>query len=369
MSPASYQTAPPRVAGRSIALPRENEPVRLGVEAAIVDGAVVPGDVEIADGLIARVGLAAPGGRGIAIPGLVDLQVNGVAGADLLTADEEGYRRAGEALLAGGVTAYLPTFVTAPEDTLVRALRGLPAGTDGPRILGAHVEGPFISPERLGMHPAAHRRDPDPALLARLLDAGPVRLVTLAPELPGARDLVRDLAPRGIVVSLGHTDATAEEAGAAFDLGARSVTHVFNAMRPLRHRDPGVIGAALARDDVVVQVILDGVHLAPETALLVWRAARGRVALVSDSTPFAGGRTPEGVLAGSTQPLIGAVRRLHELGATLEEAVGAATDVPARLLGLDTVGRLTPGLPADVVVLGDALEVERVLVGGVDRLS
>jgi N-acetylglucosamine-6-phosphate deacetylase len=111
------------------------------------------------------------------------------------------------------------------------------------------------------------------------------------------------------------------------------------------------------------------VHLAPETALVVWRAAPGRVALVSDSTPLPDGRTPEGVLAGSTQPLIEGVRRLHALGATLEEAVGAVTRVPATLLGLDEVGRLAPGLPADVVVLGDGLEVERVIVDGVDRLD
>jgi N-acetylglucosamine-6-phosphate deacetylase len=168
---------------------------------------------------------------------------------------------------------------------------------------------------------------------------------------------------------LGHTDATVEEAGVAFDLGAGAVTHVFNAMRPLRHRDPGIVGAALARDGVIVQLILDGVHVAPEVALLVWRAARGRVALVSDLTAVPGGRTPEGVLAGGTQPLIDGVRRLHELGATLEEAVGAASEVPARLLGLADVGRLTPGLPADVLVLSGELEVERVLVGGVDALG
>jgi N-acetylglucosamine-6-phosphate deacetylase len=342
--------------------------VRLGVEAALVEGAIVPGDVEIADGRVAQVGVAAPTGRGFAVPGFVDLQVNGIADVNLLTADEAGYHRVGEALLAGGVTAYLPTFVTSPEDALARALRGMPAETGGPRILGAHLEGPFISPERLGMHPAAHRRDPDPALLDRLLGAGPVRVVTLAPELPGALDLVERLVGLGIAVSLGHTDATAQEANSAFDLGARSVTHVFDAMRPLHHRDPGIVAAALTRDDVVVQMILDDVHLAPETALLVWRAARGRVALVSDLTAVPGGRTPEGVLAGGAQPLMDGVRRLHELGATLEEAIGAASEVPARLLGLTDVGRLAPGPPADVVVLDDRLEVERVLVGGKDRL-
>jgi N-acetylglucosamine-6-phosphate deacetylase len=343
--------------------------VRLGVEAAIDDGTLVRGDVEIVDGRVTGVGLASPTGRGIAAPGLVDLQVNGVAGIDLLTADEAGYRAVGEALLAGGVTAYLATFVTAPEDVVTGALRALPVDPGGPRIVGAHLEGPFVSPARLGVHPSADRRDPDPVLLRRLLAAGPVKLVTLAPELPGALELIRTLQAQGIAVSLGHTDAAVEEANAAFDLGARAVTHVFNAMRPLRHREPGIVGAALTRDDVTVQLILDGAHVAPEAALLVWRAACGRVALVSDLTAVPGGRTPEGVLAGGTQPLIDGVRRLHELGATLEEAVGAATAVPARLLGLTDIGRLAPGLPADVVVLSDDLEVRRVLVGGVDALG
>jgi len=343
--------------------------VRLGVDAALVGGALVPGDVEVADGAVSRIGISARGGRGTAVPGFVDLQVNGLAGVDLLDTDAAGYMRVGEALLAGGVTAYLPTFVTSPEARTIEALRGIPAETVGPRLLGAHLEGPFISGSRLGMHTAADRRDPDAALLERLLDAAPVSLVTLAPELPGAHDLIRMLRARGVVVSLGHTDATAKQANAAFDLGARAVTHVFNAMRPFRHRDPGVVGAALARDDVVVQMILDEVHLARETALVVWRAARGRVALVSDSTAFPGGRTAEGVLAGGLQPLIDGVRRLVELGAPLGEAVGAVTEVPARLLGLADVGVLTPGARADLVVLGDGLEVERVLVDGVDRLG
>ena len=129
-----------------------------------------------------------------------------------------------------------------------------------------HLEGPFLSPNRLGAHPAASRRDPDRSLLERLLAAGPVGYMTLAPELDGALELVDLLHERGIVVSCGHSDATAEQAAAAFDRGVGTVTHLFNAMRPLGHRDPGIAGAALARDDVVVQVILDGHHLAEETA-------------------------------------------------------------------------------------------------------
>jgi N-acetylglucosamine-6-phosphate deacetylase len=265
------------------------------VEAALVGDRLVPGDVEVDGAEVRSVGLSSPG-RGIAAPGLVDLQVNGFAGVDFLDTDAEGYRRADAALARTGVTAYLPTFVTSAEETLIGALAEL-GRADVRGALGVHLEGPFISPTRLGAHPAAARRDPDPALLKRLLVAVPVRLVTLAPELPRAHELIRGLVEREIAVSLGHSDATAEEANAAFDLGARSVTHVFNAMRPFHHRDPGVAGAALARDDVIVQAIIDGIHLAPETERLVWLAARGRLALVSDHAAVEGGRLEDGTLA------------------------------------------------------------------------
>ena len=139
--------------------------MRLGVEAALVRGALVQGDVEIEGGHIAALGLASPHGRGIAVPGFVDLQVNGIAGVDFAQADATGYRRACEALLETGVTSFLPTFITAPEDKLVAALREVPAETGGARILGVHLEGPFLSPARLGIHPAEARRDPDLALL------------------------------------------------------------------------------------------------------------------------------------------------------------------------------------------------------------
>jgi N-acetylglucosamine-6-phosphate deacetylase len=361
--------------------------MRLGVEAALVDGRFVQGDVEIVDGRITAYGLVSSNGRGVAVPGFVDLQVNGFCGVDFFEADADGYRRAGEALLDAGVTAYLPTFVTAPEEQVLAALREVPASPDGPRILGVHLEGPFLSPLRLGIHPAAARRDPDVELLERLLAAGPVRLMTLAPELPGADALIETLLRHEIAVSCGHSDATAAEANDAFDAGVRTVTHLFNAMRPFGHRDPGVAGAALARGDVVVQVILDGVHLAPETANVVWRAAAGRVALVTDAIAGAGltdgahrlngidievrdgvARGPSGALAGSTLTMIEAVRNLHALGAPLEDAVAAATEVPARVLRLPAVGRLAVGLPADVVVLTDELEIDRVLVDGRERV-
>ena len=216
--------------------------MRLGVEAALVDGRLVPGDVEVDDGRIARSASRRTNGAGIAAPGFVDLQVNGFGGVDFLDADADGYRRAGEALLETGVTAYLPTFITAPEDQLDGgAARSRAADTVARGSLGVHLEGPFLAPRRLGTHPASARRDPDTALLERLLAAGPVRLVTLAPELPGAGSLIDLLQARGVTVSFGHTDATAAEANAAFDRGVRTVTHLFNAMRPFRHRDPGIV--------------------------------------------------------------------------------------------------------------------------------
>jgi N-acetylglucosamine-6-phosphate deacetylase len=362
--------------------------VRLGVEAAVVDGRIVPGDLEIAEGAIVGYGRPSANGSGIAAPGFVDLQVNGFGGVDFLDADTAGFRRAGEALLETGVTAYLPTLITAPEERLTAAIGALPAVASGPRILGAHLEGPFLASTRLGTHRASARRDPDPGLLERLLAAGPVRLVTLAPELPGAGGLIDLLHERGVTVSCGHSDATAAEANAAFDRGVRTVTHLFNAMRPLRHRDPGIVGAALARRDVVVQIILDGIHLSAETAKVVWQAAAGRVALVTDAVAGAGmgdGKYrlggfeveiadgvvsgPDGVLAGSALTMIEAIRNLHALGVTLAEALEAASTVPAGVLGLSAVGRLATGLPADIVVLDDNLEIERVLVGGEARVA
>jgi N-acetylglucosamine-6-phosphate deacetylase len=362
--------------------------MRLGVGAALVDGALVPGDVEVADGKIAAVGLVSANGNGIASPGFVDLQVNGFAGVDFFSADADGYRRAGKALLECGVTSYQPTFITSPEEELVAALAEVPANGVAPRVLGAHLEGPFISPERLGTHPAEARRDPDRALMERLLAAGPVSHVTLAPELPGALELVELLRARRVTVSCGHSDATAAEAREAFARGVKTVTHIFNAMRPFAAREPGLAGAALVTGDVVVQVILDGVHLADDTARLVWQAAGGRVALVTDAIAAAHAgdgaytiagvdfevedgvaRNADRVLAGSTVCMIDAIRNLVALGASVEAALSAASALPAQIAGRPELGTLAPGSVADVVVLDDSLEIQRVLVRGEDALA
>jgi N-acetylglucosamine-6-phosphate deacetylase len=361
--------------------------MRLGVEAALVRGELVPGDVEVEDGVVVGVGLP-NGARGrIAVPGFVDLQVNGYGGVDFLSASTADYETAGAALLEGGVTAYQPTFITAPESVLVEALRAIPANGATPRVIGAHVEGPFLSPERLGTHPREHRRDPDLALLERLLEAGQVTECTLAPELPGADALVRRLLERDVVVSAGHTNATAAQAHAAFDLGVSTVSHLFNAMRPFSSRDPGIVGVALTRRDVYVQMIVDGHHLADETVRLIWAAAGGRVALVSDATAGAAGDggtyqlgdieievsdgvplREDGVLAGTVLTMIDAVRNLHALGIPFEDAIGAATSVPARILGRSDLGVLEPGGRADLVVLDDRLEIVGVLCGGEARV-
>ena len=362
--------------------------MRLGVEAALLDGVLVPGDVAFADGYLAEVALSRRNGRGIAVPGFVDLQVNGFGGVDFAVADAEDYRRAGEALLATGVTAFQPTFITAPEPELVSALRRLPAEPIGPRLLGAHLEGPFLSPERLGAHPESARRDPDRALVERLLAAGPVAQMTLAPELDGALELIDVLHEHGVVVSCGHSNATAAEAERAFERGVRTVTHLFNAMRPFSHREPGLAGAALAREDVIVQVILDGEHLADEAVKMIWRAAAGRVALVTDAVAATGigdgryrlgsvdvdvregvaRRASDGVLAGSVSTVLDGIRRLHGLGAPLADALAAATAVPARVAGR-ALGVLRAGGHADVVILDDSLEVRAVFVGGKELVA
>lgn len=368
--------------------------MRLGVGAAIIEGKLVDGDLEIRDGSVAAVLPPARGGR-LAIPGLVDLQVNGYAGVDFMVADEDGHRLAARALLRTGTSAYLPTIVSAPAEDMLQGIQsasswaqtraglGRAAAASFAEPIGVHVEGPFLSPRRRGVHPLDVLRSPDLELLARFLEAGFVRLVTLAPELPGALDMIETLVLRGVVVSCGHTDATAAQASAAFNAGARTVTHLFNAMRPLHHRDPGIIGAALVRDDVTIQMILDHTHLAPEVEKLVWEASHGRLALVTDAVAPAGlsdGRHtlgpstinvengvstgPEGQLSGGTGTLLESARRLLEFGASLDEAVSTVSEVPARLLRRDDLGRLTIGGRADVLIIDRDLSLLDVFKDG-----
>lgn len=360
---------------------------RLGVGRALVDGRWIPGDVVVGDGSILEVG-ASPAGSGSAVPGFVDLQVNGFAGHSFFSAsDAEGHREAATSLARTGVTSYLITVPTIREDTygsvLEVAARHI---SDGPapgaaRPLGVHLEGPFLT--RPGAHPRQHLRAPDASWCEWVVDRFPVVMMTLAPEPLGALALVELLAERGVVASIGHTDATAAQAHAGFDAGATAVTHLWNAQTAPTAREPGVVGAALARGDVMVGVIADLVHVDADTLRVTCAVAGDRVIVVSDAAPFAGlvrpetthhlgaswhpdgsVRLPDGTLAGSASTLDAAVRNLVTVGVDLALAVDAVTAAPARLLGRTDIGALRPGGRADVVVLDDDVQVTSVLIGG-----
>ena len=359
----------------------------LGVRHALVGDVLVRGDVRVEEGRVAAVGVMPAGASGLAAPGFVDLQVNGFGGVDFLAAEAPDYRTAGAGLAATGVTAYLPTFISAPDDAYDGAVAAAAAASmdarPGPRILGVHLEGPFLSPCWPGAHDPRHLQAPTPVLIERLERAGPIALVTLAPELAGSPALIEMLVARGIVVSCGHSDADAARAHAAFDAGARAITHLHNAHRRIAHRDPGLGGVALVRPDVTVQVIVDGVHLAPEVAYAAFLTARERFCLVTDAMAAAGlgdgryrlgsrdvevegmtARLADGTFAGSVLTMDAAVRNLVTLGASEADALLAATRAPARLLARPDLGELAPGAPADIVVLDDALEVRATLVDG-----
>jgi N-acetylglucosamine-6-phosphate deacetylase len=366
--------------------------MRLGASAALVNGTLVAGDVTVEDGEVVAVGVEPAGAAGIALPGFVDVHVNGIAGVDFATTDAAGYRRAGEALARTGVVAYQPTLVSAPPaayaDPLAVAREAVAAAAGLPLAVGVHLEGPFLSTSWAGAHDPAHLRAPDLALAERLLAMGPVTAMTLAPELPGAEELVERLVAAGVVVSCGHSDADAAAAHATYDRGARAITHVHNAHRRWRPRDPGLGGVAVARPDVTVQAIVDGVHLAPETAYATFLAAGPRLCLVTDAIDAAlcepgeyrlGGRAihvdgtsarlPDGTLAGSLLTMDAAVRNLVALGAPLAAAAHAASTAPARLTGRDDLGALAPGRPAHVTVVDDDLRVVRTLVAGVEAAA
>jgi N-acetylglucosamine-6-phosphate deacetylase len=360
--------------------------VRLGVAAAVVDGEVVPGDVEVVGGVVARVGVPAGGGTGTAVPGLVDLQVNGFAGVELRHADAAAYAVAAGALAAHGATAVQPTFFSCTLDEYERALGVLAAvradAPPGCRFLPAHLEGPFLAPDWRGAHLVATFVAPSTDVVDRLLAAGPVGFVTLAPELPGAAAVVARLVDAGVVVSVGHTGADAEAVRAAVDRGARHLTHCWNAHRRFAPRDPGPAGVALADERVTVGLIPDLVHVAPEVLRLTVAAAPGRIAATTDAIPPAGlaagdwaehgrlvtvadgaARLADGTLAGSVATPDGVLRNLVGLGLDLPAALDACGGAQRRLLGLDPV-RCRPGDVADLVVLDDGLMPVRTLVGG-----
>lgn len=354
---------------------------RLGVHAALVDGVLVPGDVEVDpdSGAVVTTGLAGGAGRGVAVPGLVDLQINGFAGVDLRHSDPAGYAVVAAALAERGVTAFQPTFHSQPMDAYLRSLRVLDTVRSAPplgaRVLPAHLEGPFLSPAWNGAHDVTYLLEPRTEVVERLLDAGPVGFVTLAPELPGALELVALLRAAGVTVSIGHSDATADQVRAAVDAGARHLTHCWNAHRRLGARDPGPAGVALSSDELVVGLIVDLVHVAPEVVALTLQAAPDRVAVTTDAVAAAGtasvaaaaqggvARTADGTIAGGLAGPDDCLRHLVALGVSPARAVWACGGVQRDLLGLPPV-RLRPGDPADVAVLDDQLGILRTYVGG-----
>ena len=355
----------------------------------------------VADGVIAASGSAsAPRDAPVldasgltVLPGVIDLQVNGVAGIDL-TAEPARLWEAGAALAAYGVTAWLPTVITsepaARELALETYAAGPPAGWQGSVPLGLHFEGPFIAPARKGAHPEQWLRLPSRDLVSGWSRDAGVVMVTIAPELPGALELVRELVARGVRVAVGHTDATADVVLAALDAGVTSLTHLGNAMPPMLAREPGPVGVALGGSRphaprLVAGVIVDGVHLHPDVVTATWRAlGPSRFLTVSDTTAALGltegrarlgdqevlvsadsVRLVDGTLAGSASSIVDCLRLLRTTtGCSLEEAVATVTTTPADLVGDATRGRLDPGLRGDLTLVDDGLRVVATVVGG-----
>jgi len=363
----------------------------------LLDGRMTLGVVIVKDGRIAEVRTGdldsnIPGrlrNAHIISPGLIDLQINGGFGHEV-GGDAAALAGLAAALPATGVTSFLPTLLSGGAEAYRAGAAALRASGKAPgaRRLGLHLEGPLLAASRIGAHDAAAIAGGAAALesvLDELIAAGALSVVTVAPERPGALALIRRLRDAGLVASLGHTEATFAEFVAGIDAGASLVTHLYNTMRPFQHREPGSVGAALTDDRVIVGVIADGVH-AHAAALNLALRAKGweHLALVTDAVS-ATGRAPgtyalggapivsdghaarrlDGTLAGSTLTLDRAVRVMIELaGAHVEEALSMATQVPARLLGREDLGRLAPGCAADLVLWTPSMEIEATYVGG-----
>jgi len=329
---------------------------------------------------------------------LVDLQVNGYFGVELGDADPVGWAEVVRRLPETGTTAFLPTFITSPVDEMVAALRatagfapgltGSKGELAGARVLGVHLEGPFIAARRRGAHNPAWIISPDRQTVGTLLAAGSglVRVVTLAPEIDGAIAAIKQLADAGVIASVGHSDATAAQVAAAASAGARLVTHLFNAQRPLHHREPGVVGQALTDSRLSSGLIADLHHVAGAIAGLAFRAAPGRIFLVTDATASAGmvpGRyvlggepidvtgadgTPpvraDGTLAGSALRMDRAIANMVAVGIALPDAVAAATRIPADLIGRPDIGRIEAAAAADMTWLNDELTTAATWVSG-----
>jgi N-acetylglucosamine-6-phosphate deacetylase len=330
-------------------------------------------------------------------PGFLDIHIHGGAGVDLMQASLSDVGCLGEFLASHGVTGYFPTTVAAPLDAICAALERLADAIDagiqsqadvaqaGP--LGIHLEGPFLSHRRRGVHPPENLISPTLEIFERFWQAarGHIRMMTIAPELPGAMEVIAEAARRHVLVSIGHSDAEMPAAQAAVHAGARHATHTFNAMRPLDHRAPGILGEVLADDRLTADIIADGIHVSPPVVQVFLRA-KGveRAVLISDAISATGmpdGRyhlgpilvdvkdgmcTSNGSLAGSVLTLDRAVRNITQFGGwSLRDAVRAATLNPARSAGLGSDrGALATGMRADFVVLNPRGEVVKTVVAG-----
>jgi N-acetylglucosamine-6-phosphate deacetylase len=345
-------------------------------------GVLAPGAIDIEDG---RIVVVERGPRHVPdvtlAPAFIDLQVNGIGPIDVAAADGADWDELDRRLLAQGVAAWCPTLVTSPLESYAAPLQRIAdaARRPGlrPAILGAHLEGPF-----LGGAPGAHRRHLIRPFDVAWIDALPdiVRLMTLAPELDNATKIVGLLRERGVTVAMGHTTATYEQAQAATAAGAELVTHCFNGMGPMHHREPGVLGAALSDDRLAVSVIADLVHVHPAALAIVFRAkGPDRVVLVTDAVAWEAEdlrelglrydgpapTLPDGTIAGSAVTMDASIANLvRDAGVPLADAVRAASTTPADVLGETDRGRIAPACRADIVALDDTFGVTAMWLGG-----
>lgn len=359
------------------------------------DGRFVRGGFSVENGRFAHVLEDVPGPAedldgALVIPGLVDIHVHGCAGADFSDGDYAGLVRMARHLARRGVTSFAPASMTLPYDALDKAFHaaarlrreGL---ADGARLMGIQMEGPFLSREKRGSQNPAYLRLPDWDRFLRLYDAaeGLLRIVDVAPELPGAVEFTRRASEK-CRVSVAHTAAGYDQAAAVFDAGATHLTHLFNAMSGIHHRHPGPIGAASERENVTAELICDGIHVHPSAVRMAFRLFPGRICLISDALRCCGmadgsyslggqeillsggvARLTGGAIAGSAADLYQCMRRAVSFGIPREQAVWAATALPARVIGRESeTGAIADGRAADFVICGGELELEAVYLGG-----